>query len=143
VALSLPRKALKFQNKGYIVSLTPGGALQVVLGLSSDSPLKLAAPQIQAYVAAREPKCHRHTLHPGVVMTDMTIDTFGNFAEDIPQLVGGVRNWLASDKAAFLNGEYITAHWCADELSSRKDETVSERKPSVGLARKFGREQLA
>jgi NAD(P)-dependent dehydrogenase (short-subunit alcohol dehydrogenase family) len=136
-------KLLGKENKGYIVNLTTGGALQVVPGLSSYSLSKLVALQIQAYVAAENPNVVATALHPGVVMTDMTMDAFKRFAKDTPQLVGGVGNWLASDKAAFLNGKYITANWCVAELSSRKDEIVSEGKLSIGLVGKFGKEQFA
>lgn len=110
----------------------------------SSYPLsKLVALQIQAYVASENPNVIATTLNPGAVMTDMMTDMFKRFAKDTPELGGGVGNWLASGKAAFLNGKYITANWCVDELSSRKDEIVSEGKLSIDLVVKFGKEQFA
>jgi hypothetical protein len=91
--------------------LTTGGAFQVVRGLPSYSLSKLVALQIRAYVASENSNVIATALSQGVVMTDTTTDMFKRFA---PELVGGVGNWLASDKTAFLNGKYITANWCFD-----------------------------
>jgi hypothetical protein len=64
------------------------------------------------------------------------------FAKDTPELVGGLGVWLATEKAAFLNGKYIESNWSVDDLMARKGEIVSEGKLSIVLKGEFGQRQF-
>jgi NAD(P)-dependent dehydrogenase (short-subunit alcohol dehydrogenase family) len=125
------------EQKGTVIDLTTGAAVSIFPTLSSYSLSKLVALQIQAYVAAENPNVTAVAVHPGVLMTDMTADAFKRFALDTTELVGGVGVWLATDKAAFLTGKYISANWSVDELVERKEEISSEGKLSIALVGKF------
>jgi NAD(P)-dependent dehydrogenase (short-subunit alcohol dehydrogenase family) len=96
-----------------IITLTSGVAYEVFPMLSAYGLSKLAALELMAYVAAENPEVVAVALHPGIVMTDMVIDTFKPFAQDTPELVSGVGLWLAAWEGAdrkFLNGRYVSAN---------------------------------
>lgn len=122
--------------------MTTGIAVGVAPGMSSYALSKLVALQIQAFVAAENPNVTAVSLNPGVVLTDMTMDSFKRFALDTPELVGGTAVWLATEQASFLTGKYVCANWSMDDLSARKDEITSEGKLSIALVGKFGQEQF-
>ncbi len=126
-----------------MINLTTGAAVSIFPTLSSYPLSKLVVLQIQAYVAAENPNVTAVAVHPGVLMTDMTIDAFKRFALDTAELVGGVSVWLATDRVAFLTGKYISANWSVDELIQRKNGITCEGKLSIALVGKFGSEQFA
>jgi hypothetical protein len=95
-----------------------------------------------AYIAAESPNVTAVALHPGIVMTDSTMDVFKQFALDTPELVGGTAVWLSTEKAAFLSGRYVAANWSVDELARRKDEIVSKGELTIQIAGKLGKEQF-
>ncbi|KAE8441546.1 hypothetical protein EG329_004854 [Mollisiaceae sp. DMI_Dod_QoI] len=130
------------ERKGNIVNLTTAGAIMVFPGMSSYSLSKLASLQLQAFIAAEHPNISAVALHPGIVMTDMTLDFFIPFAKDTPELVGGVGVWLSTEKASFLSGKYMESNWSVDDLVARQDEIVQQGKLSVGLKGDFGSEQF-
>ena len=98
--------------------------------------------QIQAFVAAENLNVTSTALHPGIVMTDTTMDVFKPFAQDTPTLVGGFCVWLSTEKAEFLTGKYVGANWSVDELVERKDEILSQGKLSIAVKGDFGEEQF-
>jgi NAD(P)-dependent dehydrogenase (short-subunit alcohol dehydrogenase family) len=88
---------------------------------------KLAAFELMTYVAAENPNIVAVALHPGVVNTEMTIDSFKRFALDTPELVGGMGVWLAAWEGTdigFLSGRFVSANWDVDDLVARKEEIV-------------------
>ncbi|KAF8860375.1 NAD(P)-binding protein [Acephala macrosclerotiorum] len=126
------------EKKGTIINLTTGAAHSISPGLSAYPMSKLLSLQLGAYVAAENPNVTAISLHPGVLPTDMTIESFKRFALATPELVGGVSVWLATDKAAFLTGRYVNANWSVDELAERNDEIVGDNKLTIALTEKFG-----
>ena len=106
--------------------------------LSSYSLSKLVAVQIQAYVAAEKPNVTAVAVRPGVLMTDMNVDTFKRFALDTTELVVGVGVGLATHKAAFPHWEVYQRQRSVNELFERKEEITSEGKLSIALVGKFG-----
>ncbi|TVY62255.1 Short chain dehydrogenase citE [Lachnellula suecica] len=136
-------KLLEKEQKGTIVSLTSGMALMILPHMSSYSLTKLITLQLQAFVAAENPNVTAIALHPGIVHTEMVSGSFAPFAKDTFELVGGVGVWLATEKAAFLNGRYVTSNWSVDELVGRREEIVSQGKLSLVLKGDFGEAQFA
>ncbi|KAI9810259.1 MAG: hypothetical protein M1827_006393 [Pycnora praestabilis] len=131
------------EREGSIVTMTSGVTTGIFPTTSSYTLSKLAIQHLQAFIAAEYPKVTATSLHPGVVMTDMTKDQWKPFAHDTPELVGSTGVWLATEKAKFLSGKYISANWSVDDLMARKDEIISEGKLSMGLKGEFGAEQFA
>jgi hypothetical protein len=74
--------------------------------------------------------------------TDCIADAFKRFALDTPELVGGIGVWLATDKAMFLSGRFISANWSVDDLMTRKDELVAGNDLKIVYQGKFGLDQL-
>lgn len=135
-------KLLGKEKRGSIINVTTAGAVMTFPAMSSYSLSKLVDLQIQTFVAAENPNVTAMSLHPGIIMTDMTTAFFVPFAKDTPELVGGVGVWLATEKASFLNGRYIESNWSVDDLTARKDEIVSEGKLSIVLKGEFGKKQF-
>ncbi|TVY18084.1 Short chain dehydrogenase [Lachnellula arida] len=135
-------KLLGQDGTGSIINMTSGMAVLTVHGMSSYSLSKLAALQLQAYVALENPNMIVIALHPGIVMTEMTAGAFEPFAKCTPELVEGLGVWLSTGKAAFLNGRYVSSNWSVDDLVARKEEIVSEGKLSLVLKGEFGEEQF-
>jgi NAD(P)-dependent dehydrogenase (short-subunit alcohol dehydrogenase family) len=135
-------KLLGQERKGAIISLTTFAAHMPFPGLSSYSISKLALTQLQAFIAVECPNVTAVAIHPGLILTDATLDYFKPFAKDSPELLGGLGVWLATENAAFLSGKYVEVNWSVDELMERKDEIVKEGKLSIGIKGKFGSEQF-
>ncbi|KAF2621488.1 hypothetical protein BU25DRAFT_463710 [Macroventuria anomochaeta] len=79
------------------------------------------------YIAAENPNIVAVALHPGIVNTEMTTDSFKRFALDTPELVGGVGVWLAGwegEDIGFLSGRFISANWDVDDLVAKKEDIV-------------------
>ena len=135
-------KLLGKEKKGSIISLTTFAAHMPFLGLSGYSISKLALTQLQAFIAVENPNVTAVAVHPGLILTDATLDYFKPFAKDTPELLGGLGVWLATEKAAFLSGKYIESNWSGDELMERKDEIVNEGKLSICIKGDFGSQQF-
>lgn len=130
-------------KKGTVINLTTGAAHSVFPNLSAYSLSKLVALQLVSFITAENPNVNAIALHPGMVPTDMMIETFRKFAHDTPELVGGVGVWLATEDAAFLTGRYVAANWSVEELLEGKEEILKENKLTMALVGKFGVEQFA
>lgn len=112
-----------------IITLTTGAAYEVFPSLSAYGISKLTVLQLMTYVAAESPNVFAVALHPGIVDTEMTIDSFKRFALDTPELVGGVGVWLAGWQGVdrkFLEGRFVSANWDVEELVKRKEEIEKE-----------------
>jgi NAD(P)-dependent dehydrogenase (short-subunit alcohol dehydrogenase family) len=64
------------------------------------------------------------SVHPGIVPT--ALSSLGNLALDSVELVGSMNLYLASPRAAYLQGRYVTANWYVDELEAHKEEIISD-----------------
>ncbi len=135
-------KLLGTEEKGAIISLTTFAAHMPFPGLSAYSISKLALTQLQAFIAVENPNVTAVAIHPGLILTDATLDYFKPFAKDSPELLGGLGVWLATENASFLSGKYVEVNWSVDELIERKDEIVKEGKLSIGIKGEFGSEQF-
>jgi len=111
-------------------------------GLSSYSMTKLVALQISAYLEAEYPHLTSVSLHPGTVLTDMTIEPLVRFSVDTAELVGAVAVWLSTGDRKFLSGRYITVNWDVEELVARKEEIVKGGKLKINLVGDFGEDQF-
>lgn len=129
-------------KRGTVVNVNSGAAFVVIPGTSGYSTSKLAMTHLARFVAAEHPNVTAVVVSPGIIETDMTKDYFRRFAKDTPALIGGCCVWLATDKARFLSGRYIAAHWSVEELMLRADEIVDEDKLVTGLNVKLGKDHI-
>ena len=135
-------KLLGKEKKGAIISLTTFAAHKPFPALSGYSISKLASTQLQAFIALENPNVTSVAVHPGLILTDATLDYFKPFAKDSPELLGGLGVWLATEMAEFLSGKYVEVNWSVDELMERKDEIVKGGKLSICIKGDFGSEQF-
>jgi NAD(P)-dependent dehydrogenase (short-subunit alcohol dehydrogenase family) len=134
-------KSIRPDGISTIISLTTGAAYQVYPGLSAYGLPKLVVLQLTAFVAAKNPNVAAFALHPGIVPTDMLVDSFAKFALDTPELDGGTATWLATDKARFLSGRYINCNWSVDDLERQAEIEISD-KLKINLQGTFGADQF-
>jgi NAD(P)-dependent dehydrogenase (short-subunit alcohol dehydrogenase family) len=128
-----------------IVTLTTGAAYEIFPALSAYGISKLAVFSLMTYVATENPNVVAVALHPGIVNTDMTIESFKRFALDTPALVGGVGVWLAGWEGVnreFLSGRYVSANWDVEDLSGRKEEIVEKGLLKMDLKAELGSVQF-
>ncbi|KAH7135050.1 hypothetical protein B0J11DRAFT_517461 [Dendryphion nanum] len=128
-----------------IITLTTGAAYEVFPALSAYGLSKQAALTLMTYVDAENPNVVAVGLHPGVVMTDMTIDAFKSVALDTPELVGGIGTWLAAwegPSRKFLSGRFVSSNWDVEDLLAKSDEIEKEGLLKMTLNAKLGHEQF-
>ena len=135
-------KLLGSEKSGTVINMTSGAATSVIPALSSYCLSKLVDLQMVGFIAAENPKVTAYALHPGVVMSQSTMESFKRFADDKPELVAGVAVWLATDAAKFLNGRYMNANWSVDELIERKKEIEGSNVLKMELQGRFGMDQF-
>lgn len=128
-----------------IITLTTGSAYLVFPALSAYGISKLAILELMAYVAVENPNVVATALHPGIVDTDMTKDDFKRFADDTPELVGGIGVWLAGWEGpdrSFLSGRFVDANWDVEDLVARRDEILKKDLLKMNLDAKLGPAQF-
>ncbi|ORY19313.1 hypothetical protein BCR34DRAFT_472212 [Clohesyomyces aquaticus] len=128
-----------------IINLTTGAAFEIFPSLSAYGMSKLGAFELTTYVAAENPNVLAVALHPGTVLTEMTLETFKRFSVDTPELVGGIGVWLAGWEGvdrSFLSGRFVSANWDVDDLVKRKDEIVQGELLKMNLNAKLGSAQF-
>ena len=132
------------EKRGTVINLTSAAATTVYQGVGSSYSLsKLISLQLVGWIAVENPNVTAIALHPGMVLTDMTVESVKRFNIDTPELVGGVGVWLSTEKAQFLGSRYMNANWSVEELVERKDEIIGGNKLTIALVGKFGSEQFA
>jgi NAD(P)-dependent dehydrogenase (short-subunit alcohol dehydrogenase family) len=111
------------------VTLNTSTAYEIFPAFCAYGISKLAVFELMTYVVAENPNIVAVTLHPSIVDTEMTVDSFKRFALDTPELVGGMGVWLASwnnSSRDFLSGRFVSANWAVEELLRRKNEIIRE-----------------
>jgi NAD(P)-dependent dehydrogenase (short-subunit alcohol dehydrogenase family) len=68
-------------------------------------------------------------IHPGGVATDLGRNmpaAMHAYLTDSPELAAGFMVWLASGKADWATGRYLSANWDVEELAALKDEILRD-----------------
>lgn len=112
-----------FGSSGTLINLVSLGASMTAPGISSYSTSKLAVIKLSEYLDAEKPDLRVFTLHPGIVAATeskrgMVVDAFTPFAKDPGMLTGAVSLYLATPKAEYLRGGYMSVnckfHICSE-----------------------------
>lgn len=135
-------KALPSTSQGTIINMTSAMGYGIYPGHSAYGLGKMINLQMAAYVAAETPNVTSVSLHPGVVSTDMVVDSFAKFALDTPELVGGTAVWLSTEKAKFMDGRYMNSNWNVDDLYERREEIHQGNLLQIDLRGTFGADQF-
>jgi NAD(P)-dependent dehydrogenase (short-subunit alcohol dehydrogenase family) len=128
--------------RGTIVTMNTGIAATINPGMSSYSLSKSASLRLVEFIAAEHPNVTAVSLQPGVVMTDMVVESFKRFALDTPELVGGTGVWLSTDNARFLTGRFISANWSVEDLLENKTSIQAGNDLKMVYQGEFGPDKL-
>lgn len=131
-------KLLGPQRQGTIVTLNTGIGGMIGPTMSSYSISKTASLRLVEYIAAEHPNVNSVSMQPGIVMTDMVVDTFKRFALDTPELVGGTGVWLSTNAARFLTGRFVSANWSVEDLIKQKDKITEGNDLKMVYQGRFG-----
>ena len=63
----------------------------------------------------------------------MVVDAFSPFAKDSQMLTGGVSLWLATAKADFLKGGYVSANWDVEDMEAHASEITGGKLVELGF----------
>jgi hypothetical protein len=63
---------------------------------------------------------------------------FGPAAKDTVELAGAFNLYLASPRANFLRGRFVTANWDVEELEANKAKIAQENLFTLGLNAELG-----
>ncbi|MCO7246343.1 MULTISPECIES: SDR family oxidoreductase [unclassified Halomonas] len=116
---------------GHLVLLSSVGAQRVAPTASSYQTSKHAINRLCEFVDVDHGedgvKCF--ALHPGGVATELARnmpEDRHSFLIDSPELSAAFLVWLASGRADWARGRYLSANWDVDELTSLKEEILRD-----------------
>lgn len=112
---------------GTIVYITSGIAAMILPGLAAYSIAKLAGQRMMEYLDAEYSNLRTFTLSPGIIMTQMTDDSFKPFAKDHVELPGLFSVYLSQPRAEFLRGGLVGINWDIEELEAHQEEIKEKR----------------
>ncbi|KAI0260838.1 NAD-P-binding protein [Gloeopeniophorella convolvens] len=118
---------------GYFVA-TSSNAAQIRLPTASDySGSKFAIGRLIEMIAIEYPSVKAFAMHPGGVSTELTSSSSlpRELFIDPPELSASFTLHLASGKADWLNGCYVSANWDIDELERDWKAKVLEKSAFV------------
>ncbi|KAH8690177.1 hypothetical protein BGW36DRAFT_433129 [Talaromyces proteolyticus] len=137
----------------YISSLKMGGATvkgTVIIiasqmgfvehpGSSAYSISKLAVAKLAQHIDVEYPTIRAFATHPGIIPTELA-KSLGDAAKDTVELGAGLNLYLASPRADFLRGRYVTANWDIEELEAHQSEILAQNMLRVGILADIGPE---
>ncbi|RFU33726.1 hypothetical protein B7463_g2646, partial [Scytalidium lignicola] len=124
---------------GTIIFISSQLAFETFPGGSSYSISKLALVKLSEFIHSEHPNIRVFSVHPGIIPTAMG-KAFGGAAKDTVELAAGMNLYLASPKADYLRGRYITANWDVDELEQHQSEIQEKGLFQVRLSADYGPE---
>lgn len=95
---------------GTVISMTTGAIATVFPGMAGYTASKLALVRIMENLHAEQPGIRVFTLMPGIVQTDMTIDSLKPYAKDSAGLSGSWTLFLSTARAEWMRGGIVSAN---------------------------------
>ncbi|RDW58475.1 hypothetical protein BP5796_12405 [Coleophoma crateriformis] len=105
-----------------------GGHMPPLPSHSSYAVSKLAAAKMMEYLAAESPHVRVHTLHPGLIDTDMSKK--GTSGVELP---ASFVIWLISPEGEFLKNKFVWSNWDVEELKAKRNHYSTTLDLTVGL----------
>jgi len=128
---SAKRRATEGSSGGHLILLSSVGAQMLTPTASDYQTSKHAINRLCEFVNVDHGedgiKCF--AIHPGGVATALgqnMPEEMHAYLTDSPDLAAGFIVWLASGKADWAKGRYLSANWDVEELSSRRDEIIRD-----------------
>jgi len=85
---------------------------------------KLPAAKLMQLLDLEYPNLRTFAFIPGIVETDMLVESFRPLALDKAPLSGGLSVYLSHPHADFLSGRFLDGRWDIEEVVARKEEIV-------------------
>lgn len=127
---SAERHTSKGQSGGHLILLSSIGAQLLMPGASDYQTSKHAINRLCEFVQSDHGedgiKCF--AVHPGGVATELghnMPESMHEYLVDTPDLAACFIVWLASGRADWAKGRYLSANWDVDELSAAREEVES------------------
>jgi NAD(P)-dependent dehydrogenase (short-subunit alcohol dehydrogenase family) len=95
---------------GTVVSLTTGAIGQVFPGMAGYTASKLAFVRIMENLHVEQPGTRVFMLMPGIVQTEMTLDSLKPYAKDSAALSGSWTLFLSTPRAEWMRGGIISVN---------------------------------
>lgn len=128
---SAKRWATEGSSGGHLILLSSVGAQMLAPTASDYQTSKHAINRLCEFVNLDHGedgiKCF--AIHPGGVATALgqnMPEEMHAYLTDSPDLAAGFVVWLASGKADWAKGRYLSANWDVEELTSRRDEILRD-----------------
>jgi len=128
---SAKKWAAQGASGGHLIMLSSIGAQRLAPTASDYQTSKHAINRLCEFVNVDHGqdgiKCF--AVHPGGVVTELARNMPEDrhiYLNDTPELAAGFMVWLASGKADWATGRYLSANWDVEELSALKDEILRD-----------------
>ncbi|CEI67659.1 hypothetical protein FVEN_g9478 [Fusarium venenatum] len=138
--LILSKVFLKYASKNptFVHVSTSGCHIAPMPKNSAYAVSKMAAARMMEYFAFENPHVRVHTIHPGVIRTDMhKKSSEGGIDLDFPfddiELPASFAVWIVSPEADFLRSKFVWSNWDVEELKSLKEQLLSSQDLTLGL----------
>ncbi len=122
--------AVKGRSGGHLILLSSVGAQLLMSGASDYQTAKHAINRLCEFIQVDHGedgiKCF--AIHPGGVATELGLsmpEAFHEYLDDAPDLAACFAVWLASGRADWAKGRYLSATWDVDALAAMRDEILS------------------
>ncbi|KAK7228146.1 hypothetical protein V2G26_000316 [Clonostachys chloroleuca] len=114
------------EGAGTVISFTTGAIGMVFPGMAGYTASKLALARIMENLHAEHAGIRVFSLIPGIVDTDMTLESLMPYAKDTPELSASWTLFLSTPRAEFLRGGIVSVNWDIEEMEAHKDQIVGE-----------------
>jgi len=128
---SAKKRAAEGSSGGHLILLSSIGAQLLMKGASDYQTSKHAINRLCEFVQSDHDedgiKCF--AIHPGGVATELGLkmpEDLHEYLDDEPSLAASFVVWLASGKADWAKGRYLSATWDVGELTAMKDEILRD-----------------
>ncbi|OTA81833.1 hypothetical protein M434DRAFT_85137 [Hypoxylon sp. CO27-5] len=111
---------------GTVVSMTTAAIANVFPGWAGYTASKLALVRIMENLHVEQPGIRVFLLMPGIVQSDMTVDSLKPYAKDSAALSGSWTLFLSTPRAEWLRGSLVSVNWDIEEMEAHKDQIVGE-----------------
>ncbi|KAL2810282.1 NAD(P)-binding protein [Aspergillus granulosus] len=113
-----------------VINVSTAGAHMLTPGLSGYQTSKFALCRFTEFLAKdyEDAGLVAISLHPGGVLTDMTLETpkeWHSHLQDNPVLAGNTVVWLVKERREWLSGRFVSSTWDMQELEGRREDIVS------------------
>ncbi|KAI0485120.1 NAD(P)-binding protein [Xylariaceae sp. FL0804] len=114
------------EGGGTIISFTSAAIGTVFPGMGGYTASKQALTRIMENLHAEQPGMRVFTLIPGIVSTEMTVDSLKPYAKDTPEISAGWTLLLSTPRAEWMRGGIISVNWDVEEMEAHKDQIIRD-----------------